>query len=214
MNMEKNKVNHIVLEACVETLEQALLAEQNGADRIELCDDLSVGGITPNVELLEKTTSVLKIPIMAMIRPRGGDFVYSEKELLEMEASIRFCKKLGVAGVVFGCLTPDGEVDEAATRRLAAVASPLLVTFHKAIDETPNPVASAKLLAEMGGIQRILTSGGAATAWDGLVVLQKMIAETAGRLTILTAGKVTKENLPDLHQKLGAAEYHGKRIVF
>lgn len=198
----------------METLEQALLAEQNGADRIELCDDLSVGGITPNVELLEKTTSVLKIPIMAMIRPRGGDFVYSEKELLEMEASIRFCKKLGVAGVVFGCLTPDGEVDEAATRRLAAVASPLLVTFHKAIDETPNPVASAKLLAEMGGIQRILTSGGAATAWDGLVVLQKMIAETAGRLTILTAGKVTKENLPDLHQKLGAAEYHGKRIVF
>lgn len=214
MNMEKNKVNHIVLEACVETLEQALLAEQNGADRIELCDDLSVGGITPNVELLEKTTSVLKIPIMAMIRPRGGDFVYTEKELLEMEASIHFCKKLGIAGVVFGCLTPDGEVDEAATRRLAAVASPLLVTFHKAIDETPNPVASAKLLAEMGGIQRILTSGGAATAWDGLVVLQKMIAETAGRLTILTAGKVTKENLPDLHQKLGAAEYHGKRIVF
>lgn len=211
--MKKNDPAGPLLEACVETLEDALLAEKNGADRIELCADLSVGGITPPDELIRKAVEALRIPVMVMVRPRGGDFVCSPAELEEMKKSVDTCKELGAAGVVFGCLNPDQTVDEASTRALIDRAHPLLVTFHKAIDDTPDPVASAVLLASIAGIQRILSSGGAPTAQAGLEVLKAMIAATKHQLTILVAGKVTAESLPELHAALGAQEYHGRRIV-
>ncbi len=208
------KMKKLLLEACVETLEDAILAEQSGADRIELCGDLSVGGITPSKELTEACLNSLRIPIMAMVRPRGGNFVYDETELAEMKASIAYFKTVGVAGVVFGILDEKNEVNLAKTAELAELAKPLLVTFHKAIDDTPDPVKAIQLLTQVPDIQRILTSGGASTAMEGAAVLRKMQAVAEGKITVLAAGKVTKGNLEAVHSAVGTSEYHGKRIVF
>lgn len=206
--------NGLVLEACVETLEDAIRAAQNGADRIELCGDLSVGGVTPSKELTTFCLQSLKIPIMAMVRPRGGNFVYSQGELLEMENSIEFFKKAGVAGVVFGVLDEKNEVDFEKTKRLAALSKPLQVTYHKAIDETPNLIESVKNLTQIPDIQRVLTSGGKQTAMEGAQNLQKMQDAAKGKIIIIAAGKVTAENLMEIHTAVGTTEYHGKRIVF
>jgi copper homeostasis protein len=203
----------MILEACVETLEAAILAEQSGADRIELCGDLSVGGITPSKELTETCLNSLRIPIMAMVRPRGGNFVYNEAEIAEMKASIQYFKTVGVAGVVFGILDENQEVDLVKTAELAELAKPLLVTFHKAIDDTPDPVAAIQKLTQVPGIQRVLTSGGELTALEGAAVLRKMRAVAEGKIIVLAAGKVTKENLEEVHSAVGTSEYHGKRIV-
>jgi copper homeostasis protein len=205
---------NLILEACVETLEDAIRAEQSGASRIELCGDLSVGGITPSEELTLACLRAIKIPIMAMVRPRGGDFVYAENEFDEMKKSIEFFKKASVAGVVFGILNKKKEVDLEKTSALALLSKPLLVTFHKAIDETPDPVSSVKLLAQVPDIQRVLTSGGAETALEGAEVLRKMKEVSAGKITILAAGKLTKQNLMQVHAAVRTTEYHGKRIVY
>ncbi len=208
------KREDLTLEACVETLEDAILAAQNGANRIELCGDLSVGGITPSAELTVSCLTALHIPIMAMVRPRGGNFVYSPAEFAEMKASIDYFKSVGVAGVVFGILDENNEVDVARTEALTELAKPLLVTFHKAIDDTPDPSESIQKLAQIAGIQRVLTSGGKATALEGSTMLRKMQAIAEGKITVLAAGKVTKENLGEVHHAVGTSEYHGKRIVF
>lgn len=208
------RLNNLVLEACVETLEDAIRAEQAGADRIELCGDLSVGGVTPSEELTLACVANLTIPIMAMVRPRGGDFVYSEAELAQMKQDISFFKNAGVAGVVFGILDEKNEVNLEQTRELAEFSKPLLVTFHKAIDDTENPVASIEKLTQVAGIQRVLTSGGKETALHGSEVLRKMNEAGAGKIIVLAAGKVTKENLAQVHDCVQATEYHGRRIVF
>ncbi len=204
----------LILEACVETLEQAILAEQCGAHRLELCADLSTGGLTPSPELLRSVMQAVKIPVMAMVRPRAGDFVYSPGELEEMCRSIQFDKENGVPGVVFGCLLPNGEMDVEATRLLCEAAKPMKITFHKAIDGTPDPVRTLKALREIEGISRVLTSGGAETALQGKKILRKMLEAAGEKLTVLVAGKVTKENLGEVHGAIGAREYHGRRIVF
>lgn len=208
------KRTDLILEACVETLEDAILAEKNGANRIELCGDLTVGGITPDENLTSQCVETLSIPIMAMVRPRGGNFVYSKSEVEEMKCSIDFFKKIGVAGVVFGMLNEKNEVDIVLTKELAAYAKPLLVTFHKAIDDTPDPIKSIDQISQIPGIQRVLTSGGKATAKEGASILKEMQKAVAGKIIILAAGKVTKENLDAVHQYVGISEYHGKRIVF
>lgn len=206
--------NNLILEACVETLHDAIRAEQCDADRIELCGDLSVGGVTPSEELTRACLRDLKIPIMAMIRPRGGDFVYTDSEYEAMKNDIEFFKKVGVAGVVFGILDEQKEVDIERTRELTELAKPLLVTFHKAIDDTPDPVIALEHLTQIPGIQRVLTSGGKSTAIEGAEILRKMRAIAEGKIKILAAGKVTKENLIQVHSAVRTSEYHGKRIVF
>lgn len=206
--------NKPILEACVETLEQAILAEDCGADRIELCADLSVGGLTPTPELLVKAKAAISIPIMAMARPRGGNFIYNKHELREIKSTIDWLKNSGVYGVVFGFLTKENLIDLETTKQMVDYAYPLQVTFHKAIDLTPNPVEAAFELSAIKGIQRILTSGGKETALEGMHHLKEMQKAVKGKLTILVAGKVTKENLDAIHTEIGANEYHGRRIVF
>ncbi|MEZ4957163.1 MAG: copper homeostasis protein CutC [Saprospiraceae bacterium] len=203
-----------ILEACVETVEQAILAEKCGADRVELCADLSVGGLTPSKELLIKTINSINLPIMAMARPRSGHFIYNKKEVKEIMATIDLFKSAGIRGVVLGFLSVENEIDFKLTKMIVENAFPLNVTFHKAIDLTFDPVSSAKKLSEIKGIQRILTSGGKATAEEGknnLIKMQKIVGDA---LNIIVAGKVTKENLGELHSSIGAKEYHGRRIVF
>jgi copper homeostasis protein len=203
----------MIKEACVETFEEAILAEKRGANRIELCSDLANAGLTPSFELMQKTISALKIPVMAMIRPRAGNFVYSEKEIAEMKSEIDLAKKVGVAGIVLGLLTPDNNIDIKNTRLLADYASPLPVTFHKAIDELENPVEGVKDLLKIGNIKRILTSGGLPTALEGQETIREMIKTAGDNIIILVAGKVLDSNVEEIQKLTGARELHGRRIV-
>ena len=203
----------MILEACVETFEEALKAESMGASRIELCDDLSVGGITPSYALLDSVKNKLKIPIMVMIRPRGGNFIYDSFELKLMKQSIDICKSLGVMGVVFGILNNQDLIDAEITKMLVEYADPLDITFHKAIDDTPDPVHSAEILAGIKGITRILTSGGKPTALEGAENINKMSKIAAGHPKILAAGRITATNLDEISGILKTDEFHGRKIV-
>lgn len=205
--------NPLIFEACVETLHDALAAEKNGANRIELCSALDLDGLTPSEELTRQCVSNLTIPVMAMVRPRGGDFIYSEDEIQQMGAEIEFFKQSGVAGVVFGLLTKDGEIDVKNTSRLARLAMPLEVTFHKAIDYSSNVLNSFQQLNAIEGITRVLTSGGKDTAWNGRDVLKQMQDLPGRRIKIIAAGKVLPENREQIAAYTGAGELHGKRIV-
>lgn len=206
-------MNTLIFEACVETLEDAMAAQKNGAHRIELCSDLAADGLTPSEELTLACIQNLQIPVMAMVRPRGGNFVHTEEEIQQMEAEIRFFKQSGVAGVVFGLLTEDGEIDVENTSRLAALAAPLEVTFHKAIDYSNDVLQSFQQLNRISGITRVLTSGGKDTAWNGREILRQMQEMTGRKIKIIAAGKVLPENREQIAAFTGVGELHGKRIV-
>ena len=202
----------MIKEACVESFEKALEAQNNGADRIELCENLSVGGTTPSYGTVKICLEKLNIPIFPMIRARGGNFVYSKDEIEIMKEDIKVFKDLGVKGLVLGCLTSDNKIDLELTKTLVNLAYPMEITFHKAIDEISNPLDYIDDLVDIG-IKRILTSGGKATALEGKDLINDMIKKSNGRLKIVVAGKVTKENLNKLSNLISADEFHGKLIV-
>ncbi len=203
----------MIKEACVETFEEAVLAEKRGANRIELCSDLANDGLTPSFELMNKTISNLKIPVMVMIRPRAGNFIYTEKEIGEMKSEIDLAKKAGAAGIVLGLLTSENKIDIKNTQILADYASPLPVTFHKAIDEMKNPVDGVIELLKIENIKRILTSGGLPTAFEGQSTIWEMIKVAGDKIIILVAGKVLDSNVEEIRKITGAKEFHGRRIV-
>ena len=205
--------NSLIFEACVETLEDALAAERRGANRIELCSALDQDGLTPSEELTKQCVQNLSIPVMAMVRPRGGNFVYTEEELRQMEAEIEFFKQSGVAGVVFGLLTESGDINVENTSRLARLAMPLDVTFHKAIDYSNDILRSFQQLNSINGITRVLTSGGMDTAWNGRNVLKQMQDLQGRRIKIIAAGKVLPDNREQIASFSGVSELHGKRVV-
>ena len=202
----------MIKEACVESFEKALEAQSNGANRIELCENLAVGGTTPSYGTVKICLEKLNIPIFPMIRARGGNFVYSKDEIKIMKEDIKIFKELGVKGVVLGCLTSDNKIDLEFTKELVDLAYPMEVTFHKSIDEILNPLDYIDDLVNIG-IKRILTSGGKATALEGKDLINEMIKKSNGRLKIVVAGKVTKENLNRLSNLISADEFHGKQIV-
>jgi len=202
-----------IKEACVETLEQAIAAEKGGADRIELCANLDVDGLTPPKDLIIEVSKHLNIPIRVMIRPRAGNFIFSEKELTEMKASIIICRITEVEGVVFGALKTDHNLNIDAISILTNLAFPLKVVIHKAIDDTPDLLKSLKKLSLIKGVSTVLTSGGANTVFEGEEILKKMIKISPKEIEIMPAGKITDVNLNVVHSLLGASAYHGKRIV-
>jgi len=202
----------MIKEACVESFEKALEAQSNGANRIELCENLAVGGTTPSYGTVKICLEKLNIPIFSMIRARGENFVYSKDEIKIMKEDIKIFKELGVKGVVLGCLTSDNKIDLEFTKELVDLAYPMEVTFHKSIDEILNPLDYIDDLVNIG-IKRILTSGGKATALEGKDLINEMIKKSNGRLKIVVAGKVTKENLNGLSNLISADEFHGKLIV-
>lgn len=203
----------MILEACVTTLQEALNAQARGASRVEICSQLSLGGLTPDWQLVSEVVEILDIPVMVMIRPRAGDFSYTPQEFSEMKRDIDRCKELAVGGVVLGLLLPERRIDVRRTALLAAYAWPLEITFHKAIDACLDPVEAVKELCKISGVRRVLTSGGAQTAMDGTTTLKQMMDCSNGTLHIMPGGGVTAANLPELHEKLGASEYHGRAIV-
>jgi copper homeostasis protein len=203
----------MIKEACVETFEEALLAEKQGANRIELCSDLANDGLTPTFDLMKKACSELKIPVMVMIRPRAGNFIYSKDEIVHMKTDIDLAKKAGAAGIVFGLLTPENKIDVENTGILAEYAKPLPVTFHKAIDELEDQVEGVNQLLKIENVKRILTSGGRPTAKEGRKTLREMIKVAGNKITIMVAGKVLESNVEEIQKLTGAKELHGRRIV-
>lgn len=202
----------MIKEACVESLIDAIEAEKRGADRIELCDNLSQGGTTPSYGTIKLALSTLKIPVFPIIRPRGGDFYYTPDEIEVIKEDIKVCKSLGAKGVVLGLLTKDKKIDFEVLSQLVELAKPMEVTFHKAIDELEDPTLVIDELINIG-VKRILSSGTKPTALEGKDMLNKMIEKAGDRLTIVVAGKVTKEILPEVSNLIPAKEYHGKVIV-
>ncbi len=202
-----------IKEACVESLEQALNAEKLGADRLELCADLDLDGLTPATKLIKEVIAQVQIPVRVIIRPRAGDFVYSKAELDAMKTSIQLCKELGVAGVVFGVLKSDNSLDLVANGKLARAAKPMKTVIHKAIDYTPDPLEALKQVIHLKSIDTVLTSGGLATAFDGIETLKAMIELAGDELELMPAGRITNLNVEELHSILNANAYHGSRIV-
>jgi len=196
-----------LLEISIETVEAALAAQRGGADRIELCGNLNIGGVTPSVEVMRTVREQLHIPIFAIIRPRGGDFVYSEGESAEMKRSIAEAKRAGMDGLVAGVLASNGSVDIERTRELVAMARPLPLTFHRAFDDCGNLRGALEEVIQTGA-SRILTSGGAKSALEGAAPLAKLIAAAGSRITIVPGAGISASNIARVVKETGAIEFH------
>lgn len=197
----------ITFEACVDSVESSLNAQQGGADRIELCADLLEGGITPSYAMLKLVMEKLSIPVNVLVRPRGGDFLYTNNEFEVMKKDIEFCKQIGVNGVVIGILNDDGTVDKIRTQELIEAARPMSVTFHRAFDITRNPLEALDRLIELG-VERLLTSGQEADVYKGIPTLKRMVEHAGNRIVIMPGGGVTETNIKEVVEKTGVKEIH------
>ena len=197
----------MLFEVCLQSVEGAVVAAAAGAHRVELCAALAVGGITPSLATIQACRDAVDVDVMVMIRPRGGDFDYSERELAVMHADIEACKKIGVTGVVFGVLTPAGDLARPQVQSLMGTAGDLAVTFHRAFDVCREPFTVLDQLAELG-VSRILTSGQAVTAPVGRDLIRDLITHAAGHIGILPGCGLTPDNLSDFLTYTGAQEFH------
>ena len=202
------KPQRVVLEICVESVAGALAAEVGGADRLELCAALSEGGLTPSAGLVQQVCRATRLPVMMMIRPRGGSYVYSAEELAVMEADMAWGRQCGVAGFVWGVLTDEGDVDAASSARLLEAGQGREVTFHRAIDVCRDPVAAIAELKALS-IARVLTSGGAVDAPTGATTIARMRQAAEGQLVVMAGSGVRPENARELLQATGVTELHG-----
>ncbi len=195
------------LEVCAYTLQSAINAQKGGAYRVELCDNMPEGGTTPSAATIALARKYLNIKLNIIIRPRGGDFCYSPLEFESIKEDIIITKGLGVNGVVIGMLTPDGNIDTKKTAELIKIASPLDVTFHRAIDMSSDIIESTKILADLG-VNRILTSGGHKTAYEGKEVIKQM-NNIAGNNTIIMPGcGITPNNVKEIIDYTQTSEVH------
>jgi copper homeostasis protein len=197
----------IIIEICVGDLESALAAEQGGADRVELCGNLPVGGTTPSAGTIAEACRRLTIPVHVLIRSRAGDFVPSPAELAAMRFDIEVARTLGAAGVVLGVLRPDATIDRDQTAALVELARPMSVTFHKAFDQTPDPEAALEMLVDLG-VDHVLTSGGRPTAVEGMKTLKRLVEQSRGRIGILAGGRLSADNLGPIITSTGVPEVH------
>lgn len=197
----------MIVEACVDSVESALAAERGGASRLELCDALFDGGTTPSAGMIAACRERVSIPVFVIIRPRGGGFVYSDAELDVMRRDIVAARGLGADGVVIGALGADGAVNEAQTRSLVDVAGGLPVTFHRAFDFTPDVGTALESLIS-AGVSRVLTSGGAPTAREGIPMLASLVRQAGDRLVVMAGGGVREENVRQIVDATGVREVH------
>ncbi len=197
----------IAVEICVDSLESAIAAERGGAKRVELCSDLLEGGITPSAGLIATARKKISIALHVMIRPRGGDFFYSDDEFDVMRRDVLMAKQLGADGVVFGLLDTDANLDVQRTRQLVDVARPLQTTYHRAFDMSADLGRSLEQVVEAGA-DRILTSGGAQTAVEGSAMLRSLVDRANGRVVIMAGGGIDDQNVQLVLEKTGVREIH------
>jgi copper homeostasis protein len=196
-----------LLEISVETAEGAAAAERGGAQRVELCAQLRLGGLTPSEELMRTTRKQVRLPIFVMVRPRGGDFVYAPEEFARMRGDISAAKRTEMNGIVLGVLTKAARVDVERTRELVELARPLPVTFHRAFDEVADLESALEAVIETGAT-RILTSGGRSSAPAGLAKLARLVDSAKGRISILPGGGINSSNVAQVAFQTGAGEIH------
>ena len=200
-------------EACCPSAEAAGIAAKNGASRVELCESLEIGGVTPSQKMMEQ---VLKenpgLCVNVLVRPRGGDFIFSEDEIQTMLKDIRLCKSLGVNGVVIGALRPDGGVDMACMRRLIEEARPLSITFHRAFDECSDVRDCLEDVIALG-CDRLLTSDHEKNALEGRFTIADLVKQAAGRIIIMAGCGVRPSNINIIAESTKAEEYHSSTLL-
>ena len=196
-----------LIEICLESVESVIAAEKGGADRVELCSDLFEGGLTPTIGTVKTALKKSNIKINVMIRPRGGDFCYSDEEFEVMLEDVRALKDTGIYGIVFGILTLEGDVDIVRSKELIELARPLPVTFHRAFDMTRDPYKSLEDLINLG-VDRVLTSGQEATVPEGADLLEELVKIAGDRIIVMPGCGITERNFPKLQEKIKAREYH------
>ncbi|XP_001373013.1 copper homeostasis protein cutC homolog [Monodelphis domestica] len=196
-----------LMEICVDSVESAINAERGGAGRIELCSGLLEGGTTPSMGMLQVVKQCVQIPVFVMIRPRGGDFLYSDREVEVMKADIRLAKLYGADGLVLGALTEDGHIDTELCMALLSTCRPLPVTFHRAFDMVQNPEVALETLLTLG-FDRVLTSGCDSSALEGLPMIKQLVEQAKGKIVIMPGGGITERNLQRILEGSGATEFH------
>lgn len=195
------------LEICIDRIESALAARAGGADRIEVCGALAVGGVTPSYGLIEQCVSLRGVEVMVMIRPHAGEFSYEPEEISTMLRDIRIAKAIGVHGVVLGVLQKDGRVDHEVCLRLIDAARPLSVTFHRAFDLTPDPLEALDAVLTLGA-DRLLTSGQAPSAREGTKLIRKLVQRAGTGLTVMAAAGICPQDVGPLARATGVREIH------
>lgn len=202
-----NATDRPLLEISAGSLASALAAQDGGADRVELCDNLAEGGTTPSYGAVAVARDKLRIPLYVLIRPRGGDFLYDQAERAAMIADIEACVRLGCDGVVIGALDADGEVDATVCREQIAAAGSLGITLHRAFDAARDPGRALEAAVALG-CERILTSGAAADAFAGAERIAALVAQAAGRIALMAGAGVTLQNIAELARRAGVRELH------
>jgi copper homeostasis protein len=197
----------MIIEVCVDSVESAVAAEKGGAQRVELCCALLEGGLTPSAGAIALARKRLGIGLHVIIRPRGGDFLYTDVEHDVMLRDVETAKELGADGVVIGALTASGEVEARRTRELAERARPMSVTFHRAFDMTRDPFEALESLIALG-IDRVLTSGQEESALEGLDLLRELVGRARDRITIMVCGNLTEKNIERVARETQTTELH------
>jgi copper homeostasis protein len=197
----------ILVEICCGSLEDAMEAEQGGADRVELCSALFLGGLTPSLGTIVEAKARLKIPVVVMIRPRGGGFRYTQPEMAVMERDTMLACEQGADGIVFGVLNADGTIDEERCRRIRNLIGDRQAVFHRAFDVTPDPFRAMDQLVEMG-FTRILTSGQEDTVPEGVSLIKRLIEYAGDRIEVLPGGGIKLTSLRQVVEATGSKQVH------
>ena len=204
----------MLIEVCATSLQSAINAQTGDAGRVELCDNLYKGGTTPSPGTLMLARGKLHIKLHVLIRPRGGDFVYSDLEFEVIRKDIEFCKEIACDGVVIGFLNADGIIDIEKLAEAIEIARPMSVTHHRAFDKTRDPLKSLNQLIDLG-VDRLLTSGQKNKAPDGKELIAKLVKQAGDRMVIMPGSGINEDNIAMMHQLTGATEFHltGQKMV-
>jgi len=197
----------ILLEICCGSIDDAIQAQAGGADRVELCSAMFIGGLTPSIGTLQEVKSRLKIPVMAMVRPRGGGFCYTGAEFATMERDTEAAIEAGADGVVFGILTEDGRIDQRRTMRIRRIVGKRQAVFHRAFDVTPNPFGALEQLIDLE-VTRVLTSGQKNTASEGVDLIAELIERAGRRIEILPGGGIRPYNMHEIAKRTRCGQIH------
>jgi copper homeostasis protein len=211
--IKKSGMNYKI-EICCDSMESAINSMEAGADRIELCTNLYEGGTTPSYGIIDAVRNIKNIGLHVLIRPRGGDFLYSPAEFEIMMKDIEICKRIGVDGVVLGILNPDGTIDKLRTSVLVKQAEPLALTFHRAFDLGNDPFKALDDIISCG-VERLLTSGHANKASDGVSLISDLVKYSSGRIIIMPGSGISDTNIETIAKESGAREFHltGRKLI-